>query len=192
MTDFIAIVLGACLVNNLVLHHLLAAAPVAALSRRVDAAAGLGIAVGGVIVISTPLCWLLDRQALQPLGVGYLRTLLFLVLIAVATTLGRALLARLRPAWHNRLAVYFPFALLNSGILGAALLAADAWHDFGSALAFAIGAGAGFMLVCVLFAGLQDRAQAADVPEAFRGVPVQLLVFAFLSMAFMGLSGPGH
>ena len=191
MTDFIAIFLGACLVNNLVLHHLLAVAPAAALSRRMDVAAGFGLAVSGLMVVSAPLSWLLDRQVLQPLGLSHLRTLTFLILIVAVAAGGLPLLASLRPRWHNHLAVYFPFALLNSGILGAALLGTTAAQGFATAIAFALGTGAGYTLICVLFAGLQERVQTADVPAAFKGMPLQLLIFAILSMAFMGFTGLG-
>ena len=191
MTEFLAVFLGACLVNNLVLHHLLAAAPMAALSQRMDVAAGFGLAVTGIIVLSTPLAWLLDQHVLQPLELSHLRTLAFLILIVAVTAAGLPLLARLRPLWHNHLSVYFPLALLNSGILGTALLGTAHVHGFGAALAFALGAGAGYTLICVLFAGLQERVQTAEVPAAFQGVPLQLLIFAILSMAFMGFSGLG-
>ena len=191
MTEFLAVFLGACLVNNLVLHHLLAVAPAAALSRRIDVAAGFGLAVSGIILVSTPLAWLLDHQVLQPQGLSHLRTLAFLILIVAVTAAGLPVLARLRPQWHNHLAVYFPLALLNSGILGAALLGTAGVHGLGTALAFAAGTGAGYTLVCVLFAGMQERVQTADVPAAFRGVPLQLLIFAILSMAFMGFTGLG-
>lgn len=192
MTEFVAIFFSACLVNNLILQHLLAVAPAAALSRRMDVAAGLGLAVTGVIFVSTPPAWLLDTLVLQPLGLSHLRTLAFLILIVAVAALGLAMLARLKPLWHNRMAIFFPLALLNSGILGAALIGTGTLHGFGAALAFALGTGAGFTLVCVLFAGLQERAQAADVPAAFQGVPLQLLIFAFLSMAFMGFAGLGN
>ena len=191
MTDFLAIFFSACLVNNLVLHHLVAVAPAAALSRRMDVAADLGLAITGIIVISTPLAWLLDHSVLQPLGLSHLRTLGFLILFVAVTALGLPLLARLRPLWHNRLANFFPLALLNSGILGAALIGTTTMHGFGAALAYGLGTGAGFTLVCVLFAGLQERSQTADLPTAFQGVPLQLLVFAILSMAFMGFAGLG-
>lgn len=192
MIEFLSIILTACLANNLVLHYMLAAAPIEAVSRRVDTAAGLGLVVGCVILLTTPLCWWLDYSVLQPNGLRHFRTLAFLLLIAAAVTLGRGLLARLRPALQNRVAVFFPFALLNSGILGAALLSVDAWHGLMHATAWAAGAGAGFALVSVLFAGLQERALSADVPATFRGVPLQLLIFGFLSMAFMGFAGIGH
>jgi electron transport complex protein RnfA len=107
------------------------------------------------------------------------------------TAAGLPMLARLRPLWHNHLAVYFPLALLNSGVLGAALLGTPAVHGFGAAIAFALGTGAGYTLICVLFAGLQERVETADVPAAFLGIPLQLLIFAFLSMAFMGFTGLG-
>ncbi len=191
MTEFLAVFLGACLVNNLALHHLLALAPAAALSRRMDVAAGFGLAVSGVIILSTPLAWLLDTQVLQPMGLSHLRTVAFLILSVAVTAAGLPLLARLRPLWHNHLAVYFPLALLNSGVLGAALLGTNTVHGFGAAVAFAAGTGAGYTLICVLFAGLQERVQTADVPAAFQGLPLQLLIFAFLSMAFMGFTGLG-
>ena len=191
MTEFLAVFLGACLVNNLVLHHLLAVAPAAALSRRMDVAAGFGLAVAGIIVLATPLAWLLDTRVLQPLGLSHLRTLAFLILIVSVAAAGLPVLARLRPLWHNHIAVYFPLALLNSGVLGAALLGTTSAQGFGAAVAFALGTGAGYTLICVLFAGLQERVQTADVPAAFQGAPLHLLIFAILSMAFMGFAGLG-
>lgn len=191
MTEFLAVFLGACLANNLVLHHLLGAAPVAALSRRVDAAAGLGVVTAAVMAVATPLAWLLDRLMLQPNDLVYLRLLSFLLVIAAVAGAGQWFLARMLPLWHNRTVVYFPLALMNSGILGAALLGTSAQHGFVAALASGFGSGAGFALVCVVFAGLQERLRAADVPAPFRGVPLELLVFANLSMAFMGFSGIG-
>jgi electron transport complex protein RnfA len=190
MTEFLAVFLGACLVNNLVLHHMLAAAPVAALSRRVDAAGGLGIAVALVIAVAAPLAWLLEHLLLRPLDLAHLRLPAVLVLVVTVAAAGQGVLLRVRPLWHNRSLVFFPLALMNSAILGAALLAIDA-PGFATALASALGSGAGFALVCTLFAGLQERTRTADVPVAFRGVPVQLLAFAFLSMAFMGFAGLG-
>ncbi len=191
MTEFLAVFLGACLVNNLVLHHLLGAAPAAALSRRVDAATGLGVVTAAVIAVATPAAWLVDRFALQPLDLPHLRTLSFLVVIAAVAGAGQWFLARTLPLWHNRSLVFFPLALLNSAILGAALLGADPRHGFFGAVALGLGSGAGFALVCVLFAGLTERGRAADVPAPFRGVPLELLIFAILSMAFMGFAGLG-
>ncbi len=191
MSDFLATFFGACLVNNLVLQHLLGVAPVAELSRRMDVAAGFGVAITGVMVISTPLTWLLDQQVLQPLALSHLRTLAFLILIVAVTSAGLPLLARTKPLWHNHLAVYFPLAILNTAVLGTALLASTGIHGFGSALAFALGTGAGLTLVSVLCAGMQERVHTADVPPAFQGVPLQLLILAILSMAFMGFTGLG-
>lgn len=191
MTEFLAVFLGACLVNNLVLHHLLGVAPAAALSRRVDAATGLGVVTAAVMAVATPAAWIVDRVALQPLDLPHLRTVAFLVVIAAVAGAGQWFLARTRPLWHNRSVVFFPLALMNSGILGAALLGAGDRHGFPGAVALGLGAGAGFAFVCALFAGLTERARAADVPAPFRGVALDLLVFAILSMAFTGFAGLG-
>jgi electron transport complex protein RnfA len=189
MSDFILILAAAALVNNLALEHLLGICPLVAVSRKVEAAIGMACATAFVLPISTVSSQLLYQYLLEPLGVPYLHLPIFvLVTGAIVLLLGRWL-PRIAPWLDTLIGVYLPFTLVNTTVLGVALLNLAGAHGLTGALAHGLGAGLGFGLVVVLLAALRERLTAADIPAPFQGAAIVMITLAILSMAFMGFTG---
>jgi electron transport complex protein RnfA len=189
MSEFVLILAAAALVNNLALEHLLGICPLVAVSRRVEAAIGMACATAFVLPISTVSSQLLYQYLLTPLGVSYLHLPVFVLMTgAIVLLLGRSL-PRIAPRLDALIGVYLPFTLVNTTVLGVALLNLTASYGLPGALAYGLGAGLGFGLVVVLLAALRERLAAADVPVPFQGPAIVMITLAILSMAFMGFTG---
>lgn len=189
VADLLLIFISACLVNNLVLHHLIGVCPGVALSRKIDVAAGLSLVTVVVLTVSAPVTYALSHYLLQPLGLAHLQLVTFVLVILALILSGAAGLARLRPAWHDEYRAFIPLALANCSALGVALLNAEHIYGIAGSLSFGLGAGAGFGIVVIMVAALHERILAADVPTPFRGTAALLMALAILSMAFMGFTG---
>lgn len=187
MADLLLIFLGACLVNNLVLDHLVGVCPAVALSRRLDIALAVAGTATGIALVAAPLAHAIHRL-LAP-GLEHLELLTLVLAIAAAVPGAGRLLARLDPQGAAIHGAFAPLMTANCMALGVALLAVRADIGFAGAVIFGLGAGAGFVLVTLLLAGLAQRMADMDVPAPLRGGPVQILALALLSMAFMGFTG---
>ena len=191
MTDLLLLALGASLVNNFVLTQFLGLCPFVGVSRRFEAAAGMALATLFVLTLASGASYAAWHWLLEPLGLGYLRTLVFILLIAAVVQATEMLVRASSPLLHELLGVFLPLITTNCAVLGVALLNLERQHGFVESLVFGAAAAAGFGLALLAFAGLRERMESADVPAAFRGTPIALVTAGLMALAFMGFSGLG-
>lgn len=190
MTEYVLILISAVLVNNFVLVQFLGLCPFMGVSNKVETAMGMSLATTFVLTLASVLSYLTYAWVLQPLGLEYLRTMAFILVIAVAVQLTEMFVRQASPLLHRVLGVFLPLITSNCAVLGVALLnIRQAQPSFMSSLTYGLGAALGFSLVLVLFSAMRERIAAADVPEAFRGSAIGLVTAGLMSLAFMGFSG---
>jgi electron transport complex protein RnfA len=191
MTDLLLLALGASLVNNFVLTHFLGLCPFVGVSRRFEAAAGMALATLFVLTLASGLSYAAFRWLLEPFGLGYLRILVFILLIAGVVQLTELVVRATSPLLHQLLGVFLPLITTNCAVLGVALLNLDRHHDLLESLVYGASAATGFGLALLLFAALRERIDSGDMPAAFRGAPIALVTAGLMALAFMGFSGLG-
>lgn len=185
----VALIMSMILVNNYVLAQFLGICPFLGVSKKLDSAVGMGVAVIFVMMLATAVTWPI-MQVLNKFDIGYLQTVVFILVIAALVQLVEMMLKKFVPALHASLGVYLPLITTNCAVLGVCISNIDAGYGYGTSLANSFGAGVGFLLAMVLFAGVRSRLVKEDgVPESFRGVPLTLISAAILSLSFMGFSG---
>jgi electron transport complex protein RnfA len=191
MSDLLLLALGASLVNNFVLTQFLGLCPFVGVSRRFEAAAGMALATLFVLTLASGASYVAWHWLLEPLGLGYLRTLVFILLIAAIVQATEMLVRASSPLLHELLGVFLPLITTNCAVLGVALINLERQHGFVESLVFGAAAAAGFGAALLLFAGLRERMESADVPAAFRGTPIALVTAGLMALAFMGFVGLG-
>lgn len=186
----IAIIISMILVDNYVLAQFLGICPFLGVSKKLDSAVGMGGAVIFVMVLATAVTWPI-QQILNSFEIGYMQTVVFILVIAALVQLVEMMLKKFMPSLYSALGVYLPLITTNCAVLGVCIANIDEGYGFIQSLANSFGAAVGFTLALVLFAGVRSGKLANDegVPVAFRGVPLVLLSSAILSLAFMGFSG---
>jgi electron transport complex protein RnfA len=189
MTDLILILVGTVLVNNFVLVRFLGLCPFMGVSRNLEAAFGMSLATAFVLTLSSAVSYLLHQYVLVPLELGYLRTISFILVIAVSVQFTEIMVRRLSPLLDQVLGIFIPLIATNCAVLGVALLNVQQAKGFAQSVFYGFGAAMGFALVIVLFAAMRERIDAADVPRPFRGTAVALMTAGLMSLAFMGFSG---
>lgn len=189
MKDYFLILVGATLVNNFVLVKFLGLCPFMGVSRKQETALGMGLATTFVLTLSAVGSYLANRYLLVPLGAEYLRTIVFIVVIAVVVQFTEMLVRKTSPLLYQVLGIFLPLITTNCAVLGVALLNVQSQHDFIESFLYGFGAAAGFTLVLVLFSGVRERVNAGDVPVPFRGNAIALVTAGLASLAFMGFSG---
>jgi electron transport complex protein RnfA len=189
MADLILILIGTVLVNNFVLVRFLGLCPFMGVSRNLEAAAGMSIATAFVLTLSSAIAYLLHQYLLVPFELEYLKTISFILVIAASVQFTEIMVRRLSPLLHQLLGIYIPLIATNCAVLGVALLNVQEAEGFAQSVFYGFGAACGFALVLVLFAGIRERLQAADVPRPFRGTAIALMTAGIMSLAFMGFSG---
>ncbi len=189
MKEIGLILVGTVLVNNIVLVRFLGLCPFMGVSRRLETAAGMALATGFVLTIATALTYVLYTYVLAPLGLEYLKIILFLLVIAAVVQFTEIVVHRTSPLFYQVLGIYLPLITSNCAILGIALLNIEESRTFVAAIAFGLGTAAGFALVLVLFTALRERIAAADVPRPFKGAAIGLITAGLMALAFMGLAG---
>lgn len=189
MSDLVLIVLATVLVNNFVLVKFLGLCPMLGASTRIETAFGMSLATTFVLTIASAASYLIDTYLLVPFELQYLRLVSFIVVIAASVQFTEMFIRYSNPMLHRVLGVYLPLITTNCAVLGVALLNSRQGGNFIEALAYGIGAGLGFSLVMVLFAGLRERLDAANVPTPFRGPAIALVTVGMMSMAFYGFTG---
>lgn len=189
MGHYGGLLLATVLVNNFVLSQFLGLCPFMGVSRKWDSAVGMGLATAFVLTLASVSAYFLERYLLVPYGIEYLRTIVFIVAIAVFVGLTELFLAKQSPLLHKLLGVYLPLITTNCAVLGVALLNAKQQHNLLESALYGFGAALGFTLVLVMFAALRERLEAADIPQAFRGAPIALITAGILALAFMGFNG---
>ena len=189
MTDLILLIVATVLVNNFVLTRFLGLCPFLGASNRIETAAGMSLATTFVLTTASGLSYLLEQYVLVPTGTQYLRLIAFILIIAGSVQLTEIVIRRTSPLLHQVLGVFLPLITTNCAVLGVALLNVQQSQSLVEALAFGLGGGLGFSLVITLFAGLRERAESADVPQAFSGAAISLVTAAFMALGFMGFAG---
>lgn len=189
MKEMAIILLSGILVENFVLKRFLGICPFLGVSKKLDSAFGMSVAVTFVMVLSTAVTYPIYAGILEPNGYGYLQTIVFILVIAALVQLVEIVLKRHIPALYKSLGIYLPLITTNCAVLGVTLLNFENGYTFAQSLVNSLGAGLGFMLAMVLFSGVRSRLEVADVPEAFKGLPITLVAAAIVSVAFVGFSG---
>ena len=187
--SLILIIIVAIFVNNVVLAQFLGICPFLGVSKKVDTASGMGMAVTAVLVVATIVTYLLQVYVLNAFGLEYLQTIAFILVIAALVQMIEIILKKTMPALYQALGVFLPLITTNCCILGVAILVIQKDYDLLEGIVYALSTGIGFLLAMVLFAGLREHLDLVDVPKAFRGVPIALVTASLLAMAFMGFSG---
>ena len=189
MTELLLILVSAVFVNNFVLARFLGICPFLGVSKKVETALGMGMAVIFVCTVATVFTWLAQYYILTPFGIEYLQTLVFILVIASLVQLVEMVVQKTSPALYQALGIFLPLITTNCAVLGLTLLNIQKTYTFLESVVFAIGAGGGFTLAMVLFAGLRERLDKAPVPSVFRGTAIAMVTAGLLSMAFMGFAG---
>lgn len=187
--NLILIIIVAIFVNNVVLAQFLGICPFLGVSKKVDTASGMGMAVTAVLVVATIVTYLIQVYVLNAFGLEYLQTIAFILVIAALVQMIEIILKKTMPALYQALGVFLPLITTNCCILGVAILVIQKEYDLLEGVIYALATGVGFLLAMVLFAGLREQLELIDVPKSFRGVPIALVTAGLLAMAFMGFSG---
>lgn len=188
MTYFLLFI-GAVFVNNIVLSQFLGICPFLGVSKKVETAIGMSVAVAFVMVIATLFTFLIQRFLLEPFHLQYLQTITFILIIASLVQMVEIVLKKVSPALYQALGVFLPLITTNCAILGVALLAIQKDYDLLSSLVFALSTAVGFGLSLIIFAGIREQLALTHVPKMMKGVPIALVTAGILAMAFMGFSG---
>ncbi len=189
MTEYLLLLIGTALVNNVVLVKFLGLCPFMGASNKVDTALGMGFATTFVLTLAAVASWLLERFILVPLDVGFLRILSFILVIAAVVQFTEAVVRKSSPVLYQTLGIFLPLITTNCAVLGVALLNAQEDNGFLESVMYGFGSALGFTLVMVIFAGLRERLALAGVPQTFAGAPIGFIVAGLLSLAFMGFTG---
>ena len=189
LSSIITIALGAILINNFIFAQFLGICPFLGCSNKVDTAVGMGIAVVFVMGLASAICWVIDQFILVPLGLQFLQTLAFILVIASLVQLVEMFLKKSIPSLYSALGIYLPLITTNCAVLGVVLLNVQNNYNFIESLVYGITGGIGFMLAIVLFASVRERVEFAEYPEHFEGFSICLVSAALVALAFMGFSG---
>ncbi|MFP4161075.1 MAG: electron transport complex subunit RsxA [Ectothiorhodospira sp.] len=189
MSEFLLLLLGTALVNNVVLVQFLGLCPFMGVSNKLDTALSMGLATTFVLTLASAAGWVLEHAVLAPLGLEFLRILSFILVIAAVVQFTEMVIRRLSAPLHRMLGIFLPLITTNCAVLGVALLSVQKGHGFVHSLGFGFGSALGFTLVMVVFAALRERLAASQVPAAFAGAPIGFIVAGLLSLGFMGFAG---
>lgn len=189
MKALLIILLSAMLVDNFVLSKFMGICPFLGVSKKFDSAVGMGAAVTFVMACATLVTYPIYMFILVPLGLEYLKTVAFILIIALFVQIVEMFLKKAVPPLYKTLGVFLPLITTNCAVLGVTILNIDSNYNLGQSIVNAIGAGLGFSLALVIFSGVRQRVDSADIPEMFKGVPATLIAASIVSVSFMGFSG---
>ena len=189
MTDMLIILFTGILVNNYPLVQFLGICPFLGVSKKLDSAVGMSIAVTFVMMMATAVTWPIYSFLLEPRGLAYLQTLVFILVIAALVQLVATFLKKYVPSLYSALGVYLPLITTNCAVLGVTVLNIDEGYNFLQSMVNAFGCGMGYLLAMVLFAGVRSRLENIDAPEHFKGLPLTLIAASILSASFVGFTG---
>ena len=189
MLEYLSIIFSAILVNNIVFAQFLGICPFIGVSKNLESAFGMSMAVTFVMAVATAVTWLLQHYVLLPLGLVYIQTIAFILVIAVLVQMLEIIMKKISPALYAALGVFLPLITTNCAVLGVAIIVAQ--KDFGlmHSVVYAVATAIGFGLALTLFAAIRTQLALSDVPRSMRGVPIALVVAGILAMAFMGYTG---
>ena len=189
MFELFLILISAVFVNNFVLARFLGICPFLGVSKKVETALGMGMAVIFVMTVAAVVTWFIQYLILIPFGIEYLQTIAFILVIASLVQLVEMVVQKVSPVLYQSLGIFLPLITTNCAVLGLAVLSIQKDYTFLEGIVFAIGAALGFTLALVLFAGLRERLELCAVPQSFRGTAIALVTAGLLSLAFMGFAG---
>ncbi len=189
MTKLIIIMLSAVFVNNYVLSRFLGICPFLGVSKKLNQAVGMSVAVIFVMLLATAATYPVQMYLLNPNNLGYLQTIVFILVIATLVQLVEIVLKRYIPSLHKSLGVYLPLITTNCAVLGVTILNITEGYTFAEAMVNSLGSGLGFFLAMVMFSGVRSRLEGADIPKAFQGLPITLVAASITSLSFLGFSG---
>ncbi|WP_373018699.1 electron transport complex subunit RsxA [Thiomicrorhabdus sp.] len=189
MQEYILILISTVLVNNFVLVKFLGLCPFMGVSKKTDAALGMGLATTFVMTLSSVLSYIIYTYLLHPFGLEYLQTIGFILAIAAVVGFTEMAIHKTSPTLYQVLGIYLPLITTNCAVLGVALLNVGEKNNFIESAVYGFGAAVGFTLVMILFASIRERVDASDVPAPFKGAPIALITAGLMSMAFMGFGG---
>ena len=189
MRHIIFIIMAAVFVNNYVLQQFLGVCPFLGVSKKLDQASGMSIAVIFVMVLATAVTWPIQKFLLDPNNMGYLQTVVFILVIAALVQLVEIILKRYIPSLHKALGIYLPLITTNCAVLGVTILNITEGYGFGESIANAFGSGLGFFLAMVLFSGVRSRMENCKPTKSFEGLPITLVAASITAMSFFGFTG---
>ena len=189
MQNYLLLMVGAALVNNVVLVRFLGLCSFMGVTTKVDTAVGMGMATTFVMTVSSILAWAVEVFLLVPTDLGYLRTVTFILVIAAVVQFTEMAVKKISPSLFQTLGIYLPLITTNCSVLGIPLLNVEHHHNFMQSMLYGFASAAGFSLILAVFAGLRERIALADVPRLFAGPPIGFVTASLLALAFMGFSG---
>lgn len=189
MFEYFLLLIGTVLVNNFVLVKFLGLCPFMGVSSKLESAIGMSMATTFVMTMASLCSYLINAYLLAPLGLEYLRTMSFILVIAVVVQFTEMVVRSTSPALYRLLGIFLPLITTNCAVLGVALLNINEDHNFLDSIIYGFGAAAGFSLVLILFSAMRERIAAADVPAPFRGASIAMITAGLMSLAFMGFTG---
>ncbi|MBQ3530575.1 MAG: electron transport complex protein RnfA [Oscillospiraceae bacterium] len=189
MKELIIILMSAVLVDNYVLNKFLGICPFLGVSKKSDQAVGMGVSVIFVMLVATAATWPIQTYLLNPNGLGYLQTIVFILVIAALVQFVEIFLKKFIPALHKSLGVYLPLITTNCAVLGVTINNITDEYNFIQSMVSSLGCGLGFLLAMWIFAGIRNRLEESDAPECFKGMPITLVAASIVSVAFMGFGG---
>ena len=189
MKELILILMGGVLINNYVLQRFLGICPFLGVSKKFNQASGMGIAVIFVMLCATAVTYPIQKLVLDEFGLGYLQTIVFILVIAALVQFVEIVLKKFIPALHKSLGVYLPLITTNCAVLGVAINNITDGYNFLESMVSSLGVGLGFLLAMVLFAGVRSRIENCPAPECITGLPITLIAASIVALAFFGFSG---
>ena len=189
ITDLILMSVNTMLVSNIVFARFLGICPYLGVSRKVETASGMGMAVVFVMTLAATFSWVIQEMILRPANLEFLQTIVFILVIAALVQFVEFFMKKSMPALYRALGIYLPLITTNCTILYVALYVVQFKFSFVTMLIYSIATGAGYLLAIVIFASVRERIETADIPDAFKGLPIALVTAALIGMAFMGFAG---
>ena len=187
--SYFAIIIGAIFVNNVVLAQFLGICPFLGVSSKVETSMGMGAAVTFVMALSAVVTWLIQTYILVPLGIEYMQTIVFILVIAALVQMVEIVLKKVSPSLYQALGIFLPLITTNCAVLGVAILMIQKEFSLLQGVVYNVAPALGFALALVIFAGLRERIEFEEAPKSFQGVPIALITASIFAMAFMGFSG---
>lgn len=189
MTKILSIIVAAVLTNNFVLSKFLGICPFLGVSKKLNTSVGMSAAVTFVMVLATAATWPIETYLLEPNGLGYMQTIVFILIIAVLVQLVETVLKKYIPPLYSALGIYLPLITTNCAVLGVTILNIDQGYTYIQALFNAFAAGAGFLLAMVMFTGVRSKIADADIPKSLQGLPITLIAASITALTMLGFAG---
>lgn len=183
------IIISAIFINNFILSQFLGICPFLGVSKKLDTAIGMSVAVTFVMGLASVICWMIQYYILMPFGIGYLQTIAFILVIAGLVQFVEMVIKKTSPTLYQALGIYLPLITTNCAVLGVAILNINKSYNLIESLINGVGGGLGFALAIILFAGVRERLDLAPIPKALDGFPIAMIAASLFSIAFLGFSG---